>query len=110
MSLKVYSQNVRGMRDFIKRRKVFTYFKKKNCNILCLQETFSDPTDEKYWRSEWGSKILFSHGERNSKGVAILFSHEIDVEILDVSKDCQGRFLICTIKKGSRIFVISNVY
>ena len=37
-----------------------------------LQETYSDVNDELIRQSEWGGKILFSHGTDHSKGVCIV--------------------------------------
>lgn len=111
MAVRIHSQNVRGMSDYNVRRKIFMYFKSKKTNILCLQETFSQPNDEKLWRAEWGSKdVIFSHGQHNSKGVAIFFSHNFDYQIIDSTKDMEGRFIICTIKCQQRYFVLSVVY
>lgn len=110
MGLKFYSQNVRGMRDYEKRRKIYTYFKEKQVDILCLQETFSVKTDEKFWKSEWGGLALFSHGVFNSRGVSILFRRNLDVKIIDVTKDFEGRFIVCSAKINGKNVVISNLY
>ena len=71
---KVFSLNVRGMRDQTKRRSIFTYLKDQKADFYFLQETYSDANDESMWQSEWGGggKILFSHGTHHSKGVCIL--------------------------------------
>ena len=51
---KVFSLNVRGMRDQTKRRSIFTYLKDQKADFYFLQETYSDANDESMWQSEWG--------------------------------------------------------
>ena len=68
----VISLNVRGLRDTVKRRSIFTYLKDQEANFYFLQETFSNVSDEAIWRNEWGGEIYFSHGTCHSKGVCIL--------------------------------------
>ena len=31
-----------------------------------LQETYSEPDDELFWKNEWGGEIYFSRGTRHS--------------------------------------------
>ena len=48
----VLSLNVRGIRDQIKRRSIFSYLKDPKANIYFLQETYSERADENIWRDE----------------------------------------------------------
>ena len=73
----VFSLNVRGIRaDQIKRRSVFSFLKDQKAYIYFLQETYSEPNDEKVWKKEWGGEVFFSHGikHRHGKGVCILIN------------------------------------
>ena len=70
----VLSLNVRGIRDQIKRRSIFSYLKDQKANIYFLQETYSERADENIWRKEWGGELFFSHGTKHSKGVCILIN------------------------------------
>lgn len=81
MAVVICSHNVNGIREFVKRRKIFNLFKQKTADIVCLQETHSNLNDEKFWESEWGNQIIFNHGTNNSKGVAILFRKNFDYQI-----------------------------
>ena len=60
-------------------------------------------------QSEWGDKILFSHGKSNSKGVAILFNN-IECEILDTKSDANGRYLMIKIMWENVEYIIINCY
>lgn len=110
MVIKIFSQNVNGIRDFVKRRKIFSYFKQKSVDILCLQETHSSPQDEKFWKNEWKGHALFSHGKSNSKGVAIFFRDNLDYQILNVCKDIDGRYIVCHLKINGKEIVLNCIY
>ena len=68
--------------------------------------------DEVPWASEWGGKILFSHGTKHSKGIGIhvlqrpnsLFSFKC------LSTDPNGRLVIAKIKLGDEDFFLAFVY
>ena len=73
MTLNLISLNVRGIRDEIKRKKIFQFYNEKRCDVLCLQETHSTKEDEIEWKLEWGGNIIFTHGQSNARGCAMLF-------------------------------------
>jgi len=58
----ISSLNVRGIRYQQKRKSIFAYLKDHSQKIIFLQETYSKPSDEMIWKSEWGGEIFFSHG------------------------------------------------
>ena len=97
MSLNVVSLNVRGLRDFKKRKSIFMYMRKKNADFVFLQETHSCVPSENQWIKEWGGNILFSHGTNTSKGVAILIKPNIDCKINNVVCDPNGRYIFVNI-------------
>ena len=77
---KMVTINVRGLGGEAKRREVFHYLHKKGFSIF-LQDTHSEKKSEKLWSREFGSRIFFSHGDSQSRGVAILFSKEMYKQI-----------------------------
>lgn len=77
MFISVFSINARGLRDLLKRKSLFLYCKGKGVlNKIIIhyfvQETHACKEDEKFWRSQWGNDIWFSHFSNRSAGVAIL--------------------------------------
>ena len=62
------------------------------------------------WKREWGGQIILSHGESNSKGVAILIDSEININILDTKYDVDGRYTLLHCKLNDKILVILNNY
>ena len=107
-ALKIQSFNVNGISDNVKRKAIFRKLK-RNSAFCLLQETHSTVNDERLWQSEWGNKILFSHGASNSRGVAILFP-SFDWELLDTSSDSAGRYLMIRVRVEDIEYVIINIY
>ena len=104
--------NVRGLRNQIKRRSIFSYLKDQNCQFYFLQETYSEPNDEKIWRSEWGGDIFFSHGSTHSKGVCILINPSLSLKspIEKSSKDQEGKIVSINLTLETVIISLCNVY
>ena len=75
-----------------------------------MQETHSHKGIERWWSSQWGNKIWFSHGESNARGVAILFAKKLKVEIHNVITSPHGRYIVLYITLGSKKFVLLNIY
>ena len=86
--------NVRGLKNRIKRKSIFSYLKDQNCNFYLLQETFSEPKDKAIWKNEWGGDVFFSHGTNHSKGVCILVNPSLATKMYaPTSHQLQGKFL-----------------
>ena len=77
----ILSLNVRGLRDNVKRRSIFSFLKDQKAKFYFLQETFSDANDEAIWKNEWGGEIVLSHGRHHSKGVCILIDPSQQVKV-----------------------------
>ena len=107
--MKIVTLNARGLRDHGKRRDLFYYLCKKQCDVIFLQEVHGD-SDAKLWSMEWGSKIWFSHGERNARGVAILFRKDLNVDIHNVIQDKVGRYIILYVTCNKLKLLLSNIY
>ena len=88
--------NVKGLRNAVKRRAIFNYVRQR-ADIICLQETHSEITDELFWKAEWGGSIAFSHGERNARGVCILIKKDIQYEQKTVPNNGEGRIVLCDV-------------
>ena len=108
--LQFYCLNVRGAGNKTKRQSIFSWLKTKGNAIIFLQECHSDPSSEEIWCKEWGNKFLFMHSQTNSKGVAILFSHKITFDIINVKQDTDGRFLIVECNIFGENYTLVNIY
>ena len=109
--VELLSQNVRGLGQEFKRRKVFNWLHNSNASIIFLQETHSTSNDERVWKTEWGGpNVVFAHGESNARGVCILFKNNVTVEIHKSIVDEFGRFIILDATVDSMKMVLCNVY
>ena len=108
--IKIISLNVNGMENGMKRRKIFMYAKTKMPTIVMFQETHSNIECESLWNTEWGSQMIFSHGETNSRGVMIAMYNAKDIQILKISRDSRGRYLIIDIQKDDSKMTLINLY
>ena len=106
----VLSLNVRGIRDNVKRRSIFSYLKDQNALFYFLQETFSDINDEALWKNEWGGEIIFSHGSHHSKGVCILIAPSLQLKIDYTYKNNSGRIVLINTTLKSLKLTLCNIY
>ena len=112
MSINIIFLNVRGLKDTIKRRSIFNYYR-KCANVICLQETHSESVMEGIWKSEWGGKIFFSHGLSNSRGVCILIGNELPYQVVQSLSDSEGRLVIVELEcidNPCKRLTICNLY
>lgn len=110
INLKFLSLNVNGLRSPTKRRAVFQSLRASEADIFFLQETHSTASEQKVWSSEWGGRILYSHGLSNSRGVAILFKRGCNPKFITTTADPEGRFLVALLKHHSDTIALINIY
>ena len=106
----VLSLNTRGLIERKKRRSIFRFVKKQKVDICFMQETHSSREIENIWQNEWGGKIYFSHGTRNSRGAMVLFKPGLDIQILNSATDNTGRIIILTVQIQDVQFKLINIY
>ena len=109
-SINIKSQNVRGLGDYLKRRKLFNWFHKKSDNVIFLQESHSCKEKESIWKAEWGGDIFFSHGSSAARGVCILFKNNVSKIIHNVLADDNGRYIIIDIEIDGVRLTLANIY
>ena len=107
---KIFSSNVRGLRNTNKRRAIFPYLKNQKATIFNLQETFSKPEDERIWTAEWEGKGFFSHGTEHSKWVTMLINPASKFQVSIVEIDPHWRYLITKLQVEHTISYVINVY
>jgi len=106
------SLNVRGIRDSKKCTKIFHWLKSHGGKkgIYFIQETYSSLDVENQWKSRFKGKIVFSHGSRHSRGVAILLESKLECNIIEKIIDNEGRFIILKISIQGQEFILINTY
>ena len=109
-ALNFFSFNARGLGDRKKRMAVFLWLKSKGPGVYLLQECHSTANSEKNWQQDWEGRIEFSHGSSNSRGVAILMTKNLQVDITSVLRDSSGRFLLLQCNYYTYPLTIVNIY
>ena len=75
-----------------------------------LQETHSTSVTENIWAREWEGSIYFSHGTQYARGVAVLIPGNLDVQVSNLLRDEEGRFLLLEITFDGQELIIANFY
>ena len=109
-SLNLLSLNARGLSNFRKRRTIFTWCRKRNSDIIFLQETHSTLSTQLKWKNEWGAELICSHGSSNSRGVAILIKKGLDCVIHSQIVDTSGRYIVVKAAIKDKMYVLVNIY
>lgn len=108
--MRIGSLNINGARDQTRRAVLAEYMKIRNIDIVMLQETHSDKSNEIEWGLWWEGKYALSHGSNLSAGVAILFSNKLTVDIKGVEEVENGRILCVNVEIEGIKFLFINVY
>ena len=104
------SLNVRGIRDALKRKKIFLWLKRQKCDIAFLQETFLSCDIEHIVSSEWKGFSIFEHGTNHSKGVAILVRKDLQINVIDTYFKGDGRSIALRFSCQNLFYLCLNVF
>ena len=113
-SFDILSLNVRGIRNYTKRNKIFNWLKNHTSNqaVVLLQETHSTSDVENLSSNQWQfkEKIIFSNGEHNARGTLIAFRENLVYKLEYKIIDDGGRYIIlkCIIQDSPILLV--NLY
>jgi len=105
MLLSLFSLNVRGIRQTA----LFLFAKTPKPDFCFFQESHSSVNDVKFWRSQWGNDLWFSHGTEHSAGVTTL-RNAFRGNILHSDCDSFGRFLCHVTDFNSTVIILANMY
>ena len=109
--LKIESLNCRGLRDLKKRNDILDDFKKRNVNIVHLQETHLIASDLSTLKKSWNCKFLISGENKKSMGVVTIINNNFEYKIHMVEKDKGGRYIITDMEiPGIARFLMLNIY
>lgn len=108
--INIASLNVNGARDFKKRAQVFELMKRKEIDVLFVQETNSDVSNSVEWVKEFDGLAILSHYTSLSGGVAVLFSKNFTQYSYNVEETIKGRLLKIKAVFENSYFVFVCVY
>ena len=109
-SITISTFNCNGLRVRNNRIKVFNWLRLNYNRIILLQETHSIEIDEKRWQHEWGGKIYYSHGDYQSRGVAILLPKNLNFIEKKIIIDKDGRYILLDGEIEETPLTIINLY
>lgn len=103
-TFKIGSYNVNGLQNRSKRKQVFTVIKEHRFDITFVQEAHSTLKQAEMWQSEWGGKILYSHGISEARGVMMLFKRNFPCKFVRSYADPDGRAIIVEVEIEERLY------
>lgn len=109
-SNEIPSNAIRAKEATLVKESCFAYFHTHKSYFLLLQETNVFATDHSHWDREWGGHLHASFGNKNSRGVAILFRSIQTFSLLKKETGQNGRLIIIEISLNSNAFISINVY
>ena len=104
------SLNARGIRDFYKRKSIFTWIEKQKADIAFLQETYSTPEVVNEWKFQYRGQMFYSHGSNHSRGVLVLISETLQFDLISLKEDIHGRFVAIQALVQEAPFLLLNLY
>lgn len=89
-------------------RRVLSYFKEMNTNIVCLQDTHWISSDLRYITAHcWNNECFISGTRTNARGVAILLKNNFEYKILNT--EClYENLMTLTLKIANNFVCIST--
>ena len=84
---------------------MFTYFRERKYDIICLQETYITKDVSEGWEKEWGGRQIYNECTYQSSGQVVLFRTD-EVNIVYNSR----RILITKFEMMSKQIALVNVY
>jgi exonuclease III len=108
--LTIYSQNCQGLGNTQKRCDIFHYLRKKDNNIICLQNVHIEEKLCSFVKNEWGYDVYFSPYKRNSRGVMVLFRNNFEQKVENIYSYENGNYLILDMLMPNFRLTLVNIY
>ena len=106
----IATYNVHGIGAAAKRRKIFSFLRKSVHDIICIQESHSAKSVERFWKSQWSGQIFYAHGDTNSRGCLILIRKKLKTTVHRILSDPNGRYLMIDLEVDCYRFLLCNLY
>uniref|UniRef100_A0A670KGT6 Reverse transcriptase domain-containing protein n=1 Tax=Podarcis muralis TaxID=64176 RepID=A0A670KGT6_PODMU len=108
MGLKIWSWNINGMNEEKKRNKIEQYLKKKNLDVICLQETHIARRHRKILINKRLGNEFESLDKEKKRGVVLYIKNKIEAKT--IFKDEEGRIIGVRINWQGENLVVIGVY
>ena len=90
------SVNVRGLREYRKRRKIYNWLVKHGgqSSVCFNHETHCTPDVSRMWEQQWRGNSYFYYCTNQSAGVIIFIGNSVEYVEDFVKVDAEGRFIL----------------
>ena len=109
-NVRVLSANCQGLNNIKKRKDVLSYYKEKEANIICLQDTHLMESDIASIKEIWNNEVYICEGKSNSRGIIIILNNNFECEVLTCKKDTNGNYLNLLLKLNTLTLNLITIY
>ena len=88
---------------------MFTYFRERKYDIICLQETYITKDVSEGLEKEWGGKLIYNECTSHSSGQVILLRNGVTISEVNIVYNSR-RILITKFEMVSNQIAAVNVY
>ena len=112
MDLKICSINCHSFRTEIKQAPIYDFLNRNSINICCLQETWMDGMHyKKDLMKDWQCDAFLSPAPaNNSAGVAILIKKVLNIQLIKIYNDAEGRLVFVDFLFQGQAYRLINIY
>lgn len=108
--LKITSWNVRGLNKLVKLKQVMNRIRQIKAQVVFLQETHLSNEDTIRVRRRWPGRVFHASYSSQSRGVITLIHTSVPFNLVKVTNDRSGRFLIVECEIASHRINLVNIY
>lgn len=109
-TIKIATVNCQGLGTPSKRLDVLNFYKSNGYSIICLQDTHFTPELETCVETQWGYKCVFNSFCSSSRGVAVLFNNNFELQLHKEKKDDEGNLLALDLSIDNNRITLVNIY
>uniref|UniRef100_A0A8C6WZP1 exodeoxyribonuclease III n=1 Tax=Neogobius melanostomus TaxID=47308 RepID=A0A8C6WZP1_9GOBI len=107
--IKIVSQNINGLNNCIKRKRVLQTLKREG-DIILLQETHLNKIEHEKLGKLASAQVFASSYGTARRGVAIIIPKRIPFELEKCVKDKEGRYVLVVGKVDGKAMSLLNIY
>lgn len=106
--LKFLTWNVKGINRVIKRKKVWLFLQKQNCDICCVQETHIQKSDLNFLKNPKLGHCFAAGSDKKKKGVALYIKQNLPSQ--EVLNDPNGHYIAVLSQIQNQKTLILGIY
>ncbi|RUA04563.1 MAG: hypothetical protein DSY43_06055, partial [Gammaproteobacteria bacterium] len=107
---KIFSMNCQGLANYRNRKDVLNYIRARDYNIICLQDIHVDKNTAQLMLNEWGYGGIIAPHTTAARGVAVMFSNNLEYKIHQSKLDPRGNFIVLSLQIENEMLTLINLY